>query len=369
MVYRSERASGWLIFLNRFIGNLRCLFFFIASHRHSLYIFSQLPKVQTLIMKTLIVTAPDKYEVVEVPVPAPGAGEVLLRVEAVTTCPQWDLHLRHNEPMFVGHQFHYPYTPGQPGHEATGTIAQLGEGSGEFHIGERVSAWRDPGHQVGGCYAQFVVKKVEDLIRVPSHLPFEATAPLELAMCVGAQFLQLRAMNLIKARRCAVMGLGPAGLIAVQMMKAEGASEIYGFDIANSRRDLALALGADAVFDSREALPQFGLRPHTQIDCAIDCVGAKATVEWLMDRTRETVALFGVQREDYTFAPRHYSLKLCGYPGHSRAAAEYAVDLIEKGHLNLAPLVTHQMPLEDYGRGVDLLEKQEAIKVCFKPWS
>ena len=53
--------------------------------------------------------------------PSRGPGEVLLRVEAVTTCPQWDLHLRHNEPMFVGHQFHYPYTPGQPGHEATGT--------------------------------------------------------------------------------------------------------------------------------------------------------------------------------------------------------------------------------------------------------
>jgi threonine dehydrogenase-like Zn-dependent dehydrogenase len=319
-------------------------------------------------MKTLIVTAPDKFEVVEVPTPQPQAGEVLLRVEAVTTCPQWDLHLRHNEPMFLGHQFHYPYTPGQPGHEATGIIEVLGEGVSEFQVGERASAWRDTGHDTPGCYAQFVVKKSAALIRVPSHLPFEATAPLELAMCVGAQFLQLRDMNLISGRYCAVMGLGPAGLIAVQMMKAEGAQEVIGFDLSPARRDLALQLGADSVFNPREFGEQFSQRPEAKFDCAIDCVGAKATVEWLMDHTRETVALFGVQREEYIFAPRHYSLKLIGYPGHNRAAAEYAVNSMESGQLNLAPLVTHQMPLEDYGHGVDLLEKQEAIKVCFRPW-
>ena len=73
-------------------------------------------------MKALQVIAPEDFEIREVPVPIPGPGEVLLRVNAVTTCPQWDLHLRHNEPMFLGHQFHYPYALGQPGHEATGVI-------------------------------------------------------------------------------------------------------------------------------------------------------------------------------------------------------------------------------------------------------
>ena len=319
-------------------------------------------------MKILQVTAPDAFEVREVETPQPGPGEVLLRVEAVTTCPQWDLHLRHNEPMFVGHQFHYPYPPGQPGHEATGSIAALGESVTEFEVGERVSTWRDPGHKNPGCYAQFVVMSAQNVIRVPAHLPPEATAPVELAMCIGAQFLQLRRMDAIRGRRCAVMGLGPAGLIAIQMMKAEGATEVYGFDLSAARRDLALRLGANAAFDSRDELPQFPHRPQAAIDCALDCVGAKRTVEWLMDRTRETVALFGVQRETYAFETRHYSLNLIGYPGHSRAAAEYAVGLLEREQLNLAPLVTHHLPLEDYGRGIDLLEEQQAIKICFRPW-
>lgn len=56
-------------------------------------------------MKILQIGSYPHSEILQLPVPQPGPGEVLLRVEAVTTCPQWDLHLRHNEPMFAGHRF------------------------------------------------------------------------------------------------------------------------------------------------------------------------------------------------------------------------------------------------------------------------
>ena len=52
------------------------------------------------------------------PVLEPQAGEVLLKVRAITTCPHWDLHINDGEPMFPHMQLGYPYTPGQPGHEA-----------------------------------------------------------------------------------------------------------------------------------------------------------------------------------------------------------------------------------------------------------
>jgi threonine dehydrogenase-like Zn-dependent dehydrogenase len=323
-------------------------------------------------LKILQVGAGREFTVLEAETPQPGTGEVLLKVEAVTTCPQWDLHLRHNEPMFVGHRFHYPYTPGQPGHEATGEIAALGEGVTGLAVGDRVSAWRDAGHGRQGCYAQYVVLHSDNVIAVPAHLPYEATASVELAMCVAASFLILKEMNAISGRRFGVMGLGPAGLIAVQMARAEGAAEVFGFDFAPARRELACRLGATAAHDSREDLADlFPARPAAaRLDCAIDCVGAKSSVETLMDRTEHVVALFGVQREDYVYAPRHYrNLRLCGYPGHSRAAAEYAVALIRSGALDLSPLVTRHLPLERYAEGIDLLERQEAIKVCFEPWS
>ncbi len=323
-------------------------------------------------MKSLQVTSPGEFRLLDLPVPEPGAGELLLRVEAVTTCPQWDLHLRHNEPMFVGHQFEYPYAPGQPGHEATGSVAALGPGVSQFAVGDRVSAWRDPGHTGPGCYAQFVVKKAEEALRVPAHLPPEATAPLELAMCVGAVFLMLREMDAVRGRRFGVSGLGPAGLIAAMMARAEGAGEVVGLDLSPQRREGAVQAGVvdaayapgpelEARFPGRGADEGFG--------SAVDCVGAKRSVEYLMDHTHDVVALFGVQREEYTFALRHYmNLRLCGYRGHSREAAEYALGLMERGHLDLSRLVTHHLPLERYNDGIALLEAQEAVKVCFWPW-
>ena len=320
-------------------------------------------------MKILQVMATTEFAILDAPKPTPGPGEVLMRVMAVTTCPQWDLHLRHNSAMFVGHQFHYPYTPGQPGHEAAGVVEAVGDGVSAVTPGDRVCAWRDPGHQRPGCYAQYVVHLAENVIRVPAGLPYDSLAPLELAMCVGTVFRMLRDMAAVRNRCIGVTGLGPAGLIAVQMARAEGATRVFGFDPTCSRRDAGLLVGADDCFDPNADLgAEFPLRPASRLESSVDCVGLKQSVEFLMDRTTDVVALFGVQREDYVYRPRHHSLRLCGYKGHSRASAEYALDLIRRGKLSLAPLVTHQMRLEQYADAIDLLESQEAIKVCFLPW-
>ncbi len=314
-------------------------------------------------MKSLQVTAPKEFKILETPIPQPGRGEVLMRVNAVTTCPQWDLHLRHNEPMFIGHQFHYPYTPGQPGHEATGVIEQVGDGVTGLSAGDRVSAWRDPGHEFPGCYAQFVVHKAENVIRVPEGLPDESLAPIELAMCIATPFRGLEKMDAIQGRVFAVSGLGPAGLVAVQMAKAAGATTVLGIDPVRERRALALKAGADLCISPGEPISD-EMQPQT----SIDCVGSKASVEALMDITQDVIALFGVQREDYTIQPKHNRLTILGYKGHFRQSAEYAVDLIRQGKLDLGLLVTHTYPLSRYAEGIELLEKQQAVKVCFRPW-
>jgi threonine dehydrogenase-like Zn-dependent dehydrogenase len=243
----------------------------------------------------------------------------------------------------------------------------------EVAVGDRVSAWRDAGHERPGCYARFALLDAANVIRVGPKLPPDATASVELAMCVGASFLMLKEMRVIEGRRFAVNGLGPAGLTAAQMARAEGAAEVVGFDTSDVRRAYAVDRGAvDAAFDPRavaDAVVPTRSKPGA-LATGIDCVGAKVSVEWLMDHVRDTVALFGVQREEYAFSPRHYSppLRLCGYPGHSRSAAEYAVGLIERGRLDLGCLMTQRLPLSRYTDGIDLLERQAAIKVLFLPW-
>ena len=309
-------------------------------------------------MKILQVLAPYRYEILDVPTPAPGPGEVLMRIAAVTICSQWDLHLHHNEPMFVGHRFAYPYPSGQPGHEATGTIEAVGEGVTGLAPGDRVSAWRDTG---AGCYAQYAVHKAENVIRVPDDLPDAALAPVELAMCVGTVFRMLHGMDALRGRCVGVSGLGAAGLVALQMARAEGAERVIGIDPLPARRELARRLGADDCVDPRAGSEM------PELQTAVDCVGAWSSVSFLLDRATDVLALFGVQREDYIYSPRHNHVRLCGYQGHSRASAEYAVELIRAGTLDLAPLVTHQLPLERYGEAIELLETQQAVKVCLLP--
>jgi threonine dehydrogenase-like Zn-dependent dehydrogenase len=329
-------------------------------------------------MMTLQILEPGKAAWRATPIPQPQAGQILMRVEAISTCPHWDLHVMSGEPMFPGRPLVYPYAPGQPGHEAVGTVAALGEGVAGPPVGTRVVAWRDQGHQRPGCYAQYNVLEAENVLPVPAEMPLTALASLELAMCVQVSFDQLNHYGALDGQRIAVSGLGPAGLIAVQMARAYGASEVVAIDPIGERRNLALALGADSTLtpeELRAISPDPGdvaaLRNQKPLDAAVDCTGVAASVSLLLNATRRAVALFGVLRDPVEFGFGHWSagVALLGYAGHSRAAAERALQLVVDGRLRLEPLITHQLPLHRYVEGVELLRRKEAIKVAFLPWA
>jgi threonine dehydrogenase-like Zn-dependent dehydrogenase len=321
-------------------------------------------------MMQLQIVAPERAEWREAPIPEPGPGQLLMRVEGVTTCAHWDMHIMSGEPMFPGRPLEYPYTAGQPGHEAVGTVAALGPGVAEPAVGTRVAAWRDPGHQVPGCYGRYVCLAVEHVIEVPDGLPPDGIAPLELAMCVQVSFDQLARLGALEGARFGVSGLGPAGLIAVQMARAYGAREVIGIEPVGERRELAAGLGVDEVMAPDAGLLPAGRHGDLAFDAAIDCTGLKPSVEFLMARTRQAVAVFGVLREEVRFGFQHWAgLALLGAGAHNRAAAERALALVEAGKLHLAPIVSHTLPLSRYVEGVDLLLTKEATKVCFLPWA
>ena len=107
------------------------------------------------------------------------------------------------------------------------------------------------------------------------------------------------------------------------------------------------------------------------LDVGLDTTGLKVAIEDLMRRTRETVAIFGVLREEVAFGPAYWwgDFALLGYGAHNRDAAERALDLVLDRRLDLTPLVTHTMPFSRYQEGVDLLRAKEATKVLFDPWA
>ena len=79
-------------------------------------------------MRALQILSPGNAEVVEVQTPTPDAGEILVEVEAVATCPHWDIHILDGVPMFADRPLEYPYVLGEPGHEAVGRVVALGDG-------------------------------------------------------------------------------------------------------------------------------------------------------------------------------------------------------------------------------------------------
>lgn len=79
-------------------------------------------------MRILQLTARRTSIIRDVATPQPGPGDVLMRVNAITTCPQWDLHLWHNDPMFVGHSLSFPMQWGNPGMRQPASSKRWGRG-------------------------------------------------------------------------------------------------------------------------------------------------------------------------------------------------------------------------------------------------
>ena len=277
--------------------------------------------------RILQIVEPGRAEVIEAPPPEPGPGEVVVKVLGVTTCPHWDIHMMDGEPMFPGRPLDYPLTPGQPGHEMVGEVVAHGPGVTTPETGVRVAAWRDRGQDVSqGCYARYVAFDAGSLLPAPSHLTPCQMAPLELAMCVQVSFDQIAPFEVLRGKRFGVSGLGPAGLIAVQMARACGAAEVVGIDPLPARREAAARLGADRVMaPDADIFPTGRFEPQA-LDGALDATGLKPSIEFLMARTRQVVAIFGVLRDTVAFPADCWrgGFALMGYGAHNLAAAERA---------------------------------------------
>ncbi|CAG0972468.1 partial alcohol dehydrogenase, propanol-preferring, partial [Rhodocyclaceae bacterium] len=208
-------------------------------------------------MRAMVQERPgEPLRLMELPVPQPGDGAVLIAVEACGVC-RTDLHL-------VDGELPDPVLPMVPGHEIVGRVAVLGQGVADFRIGQRVGVpwlgWtcgqcrfccsgrenlcdgaRFTGYQIPGGYAEYTVADARYCFPLPEEGDAAQLAPLLCAGLIGYRALRLAG----EARRVGLYGFGAAAHIAAQVLRHQG-REFLAFTRPGDRESQAFArsLGA-----------------------------------------------------------------------------------------------------------------------------
>lgn len=227
----------------------------------------------------------------EMDAPAPGPGEVLLRVERAGICGS-DLHLLHSDNQ----------TTRIMGHEFSGTVVELGKDVTRFRLGHTVCSMPtigcgrcldclngDPAHCINqqtvglsmplnGALAEYVLAGEHETFVLPEGVDPSMGALVE-PLAVGLK-------NVEKAQCRAgdamlILGGGPVGLASALWARTQGVSDIIVSDPVESRRKLALRLGATAVVNPlEEDLHSFCLRELKRLpETVIECIGRPGSID------------------------------------------------------------------------------------------
>lgn len=179
----------------------------------------------------------DQFEIADIPTPHPGPGEVLIKIAASAVNP-FDLILRQG---FMAQYIPLPL-PAVLGGDAAGTVAELGEGTTGFAVGDRVVA--DFAANGKGAHAEYGVVPVSSVAKLPDVLSFEHGASLVKAGLTGRQTVE--ALGIHAGERVLVSGaLGSVGRAAIQYLKEIGANPVAG--VRPERLDEARELAGDAL--------------------------------------------------------------------------------------------------------------------------
>ncbi|WP_415909507.1 alcohol dehydrogenase catalytic domain-containing protein [Oleiharenicola sp. Vm1] len=319
-------------------------------------------------MKALRLVAPHRpVELHDVPTPAPGPDDVLIRVHAAGICHS-DAHYRNGIANFDG------LLPLTLGHEVAGTVAALGANVRALASGQRVCvhylatcgtcAWCAGGHEqfcgtgqmIGrhrdGGMAEFIVMPAASVFPLPDAISFAHGAVM---MCSSATALHaLRKARLAPGETVAVFGVGGLGASAVQLARALGAGRVFAVDINADKLALAARFGATPV-DARASDPVAEIRRATGgrgADVALELIGLPPTMQQSVRvlNKRGRAALAGLTRQPLAVDPYHEVInqeaEIIGVSDHLATEIPELLRFAADGRLQLDPIVTRTVPLD-----------------------
>jgi len=337
-------------------------------------------------MKKAVILGERQAGLIEVPEPRPIDEWVVVKVEASALCTEYKSYL-------VGRELQLG------GHEGVGEVVAVAQ-SDRVKIGDRVVILpqlpcgkcalcragdyvycedgadfeKVIGNKNGlGTFGQFVLKPDWLLPSIPDGVSYEhATMAID---GIGASFGAFQAIDINAFDILLVTGLGPVGLGAVVNACFRG-TRIIGVEPVPWRRERALQMGAEAVFDPGEPdlLEKIrGLTEGKGVTCALDCSGNVQSQRLCIDATRRRgrVAFVGETNDvlSIRISPDmiRKGLTLVGSWLYNIADYPYVMQVIQKSPL-IDLLISHILPMSQIQQGFELLASGQCAKVVVHPW-
>jgi threonine dehydrogenase-like Zn-dependent dehydrogenase len=323
-----------------------------------------------------------RLSVKDVPDPVPAAGEVLIAVEACGICGS-DVQIINVPP---GH----PSTPPVIiGHEFVGRIRAVGPGVTDFAIGDRVVCDPDPkcgacdscragrpanctnikalGVHRDGALAGLVTSPANSVYPISEDVPAELAALVEPLACVvnGTNRAALR-----PGESVVVFGAGAIGCLFTAVFHAAGASRIVVVEPSRQRAPVARALGATEVLTPDEWAARRGELLPGGADVVVDAVGSVLPQAIEAAGMGARVVMFGMNGN--ARPPVHQieivEKGLAIYGSYiSNFTFPAAIRLVESGQLDLRPMLTATIGIDETLDGIARLRSGEAVKIVIKP--
>jgi L-iditol 2-dehydrogenase len=342
-------------------------------------------------MKAAVFYAPGDIRLQDIPRPAPGACEALLRIGSVGICGT-DLRI-----LAAGHRRIPPGTPRVLGHELAGEIVEIGQEvvglSVGMHVGvapnigcgvcaQCAAGWTNLcpdyaafGVSLDGGFAEYMLITEEairqgNVVEKPDNVPDHIAALAEpLSCCINGQ----EALRIGPGDAVLVVGAGPIGLMHVQLAKISGARQVIVSDSLDRRLEQAEAAGADILINPQKG--HLAAVVHQGVDAIIIAAPAPEAQEQALALAspRGRINLFGGLPDDSSIIRFdsnlvHYKqLVVTGTTGSNMRHYRAAMDLIGSGRVRLEPLSSVRLPLEQIHEGIRLAQSRTVMRVHLEP--
>jgi 2-desacetyl-2-hydroxyethyl bacteriochlorophyllide A dehydrogenase len=340
-------------------------------------------------MRAAIIDAPGNMRVGSLPDPTPKPDELVIRVGACGICGT-DLHIVDGDSPLV----RYPVVPG---HEFAGEVVAVGrnvpQGNGasdiKVTVGTRVAVEPNlycghcefcrTGHEnlclnyaaigvtVDGALAEYVTVPAAKAYILPEHLSFREAALIEPLSCAVHA---MRRLNPGPGNTFLIVGAGTMGLILLQLALRSGATKVAVVDLNTQRLQRAKKLGADSIHtDIIKLLEDEPLG----FDCVIDVTGVASAIEGAFAAVKRggKLLVFGVAPSEARISLSPFRIYNDEITVLGSMAVLYsfgtAVNLLSRGTIDTAVLLTTALPLEDFPNALSMVRRGEGVKTQILP--